>query len=412
MRQAESPGLRRRKEPGRVPSDTGPRRGRLCYVLQTYQEDSTDCSPHVYRFLEELSTVVDLFVVVERCQGPLNLRGVKRGYCQRWRNRILRLLEIVSVLLWARLLGYRRFYVRYSQSAMLAAPLLRLLGARVYYWNCGMMKEFFRPWSLRWQDWRFKLMVEFPLRFSLKAASYVVTGTDSMADYYARHFGLRPSRVLVVPNDVDVGEFLQGAGPRSQTPEQESVVLYVGRLDKANGADHLPPIAESVCHRISNARFIIVGEGSLQDWLRQEIQARDIASRVTLVGPVPNSEVARFYARAGVFVLPAMAEGMPRVLLESMAAGVPFVATAVGGVPDLVTAAQRRWLTEPNDLEGFADRVVELLTHPEIREQLRGEGRRRVQDFSRERVCEIFVDRILGESRAGFAAKAAGVTGP
>ena len=111
---------------------------------------------------------------------------------------------------------------------------------------------------------------------------------------------------------------------------------------------------------------------------------------------VPGMDVARYYTQADLFVLPALAEGMPRVLLESMAAGVPFVATAVGGVPDLVTPAQRPWLVSPGEWEAFADRVVELLAHPEIRQALRQEGRRRVQDFSLERVCRLFVERIGG----------------
>jgi glycosyltransferase involved in cell wall biosynthesis len=395
------------KEADRVSSEPKRQHGRLCYVLQRYQEDATDCSPHLYRFLEELAKRVDLFVVIERAQGNPRLRGARRIYSQRWRSRALRLLEMVAILLWARCLGYRRVFVRYSHLAMFPAALLRLLGVRVYYWNCGMMKEFFRPWSLAWRDWLFKLTTEFPLRFSLKAASHVVTGTEAMARYYARHFGLAPSRVLVVPNDVDVAGFLQGLGTPALEAERRPVVLYVGRLDRANGADRLPMIAGSVCRLVPAARFVIVGDGSLRQTIEREVQARGIGSRISFIGPVPNTDVARFYAQADVFILPAIAEGMPRVLLESMAAGLPFVATAVGGVNDLVTAAQRQWLTDPNDLEGFADRVVELLTHPEIREQLRNEGRRRVQDFTRERICALFVERILNSGEYAEALRSA-----
>jgi glycosyltransferase involved in cell wall biosynthesis len=239
------------------------------------------------------------------------------------------------------------------------------------------------------------LAIEFPLWFSLKTASYVVTGTEGMARYYVQHFGLDPSRVLVVPNDVDVEEFLQGADGSLRTATPGTTVLYVGRLDRPNGADRLPAIAEAVCGRLPDARFLIVGEGPLREQIRHELVARRLETRVSLVGPVPNTHVARYYAQADLFVLPALAEGMPRVLLESMAAGVPFVATAVGGVPDLTTPLQRQWLVEQNEMDGFASRTVELLTHPEIRQQLREEGRRRVQDFSRERICTLFVERVL-----------------
>jgi glycosyltransferase involved in cell wall biosynthesis len=259
-----------------------------------------------------------------------------------------------------------------------------------------MLKEFFRPPSLRWQDWRFKAGVEWPLRFSLRAASYVVTGTETMAGYYSRQFGLNPSRILVVPNDVDVEAFLGQGEARSGMQYHDSVVLYVGQVDQANGADRLPIIAESVCRRVPRARFLVVGGGSLYAWLGREIEARGLVSRVTLLGRVPNSQVARYYAQADLFVLPAVAEGMPRVLLECMAAGVPFVATAVGGVPDLATPLQRRWLVAPDDLETFADRVVELLGHPENRRNLREEGQRRIRDFSRERICRLFVQQIVG----------------
>jgi glycosyltransferase involved in cell wall biosynthesis len=218
-----------------------------------------------------------------------------------------------------------------------------------------------------------------------------------MARYYVQHFGLDPSRVLVVPNDVDVAEFLRGADGNLRTATPGATVLYVGRLDHANGADRLPAIAEAVCRRVPEARFVIVGDGPLREHIRRELVARQLDARVSLVGPVPNTDVAHYYTQADLFVLPALAEGMPRVLLESMAAGVPFVATAVGGVPDLATPAQRQWLAEQSDLDGFANRAVELLTHPEIRQQLREEGWRRVQDFSRDRICTLFVERILSE---------------
>jgi glycosyltransferase involved in cell wall biosynthesis len=368
---------------------------RLCYVLQVYQEGSTDCSPHLYRFLEQLARSVDLFVIIEKAYGTPILREARRIYSQRWHSRILRTVEVIAVLLWARCLGYRRFFVRYSQSAMLATPLLRLLGARVYYWNCGMMKTLSRPWAFRWENAKFKLTIELPLWFSLKMASNVVTGTEGMARYYVQHFDLDPSRVLVVPNDVDVAEFLRGADGNPRVATGGPTVLYVGRLDRPNGADRLPAIAEAVCGRLPDARFLIVGDGPLEEQIRQELAARRLQAKVSLVGPVPNTDVARYYAQADLFVLPALAEGMPRVLLESMAAGVPFVATDVGGVPDLATPLQRQWLVGQNDMDGFASRAVELLTHPEIRKQLQEEGWRRVQDFSRERICTLFVERVL-----------------
>ena len=375
---------------------------KLCYILPKYDAQSEEHFSHTVRTLEALAQHVDLTVIVKQATGEAAIAGAERVMAQRARG-LLRLIELAQMLVAARRTGCRTFFTHYSYSGCIASALVaRLTGARACYWHCGQPKQYFPPrWSLRKKVLAKKLSDEWPFRLCLRLCHALVTGTSRMADYYVREFGMERGRIIVVPNDIDLAHFRPRDPDLSQAkmdlglPPDTPVVLFVHRLSPRKGAQYLADIAARVREAVRGVTFLVAGGGPYETLVRRQVAERGVEDAVKLVGWVPNREAPRYYAAADVFIMPSDEEGFPRVLLEAQAVGVPFVATDVGGVLDVVTPQQARYVVAKGDVAGFAERVVALLRDPGHREQLSADGLSNVQRYAVERVAPLFVEEVV-----------------
>lgn len=378
----------------------------LCFVLPELDDDTDSHFAHTVRSLEVLARSADLEVVVQHAREQPRIPGVRRVLVQTARARPLRLAQLAWFLLGARSRGCRRIYVHYSYSAAIVAGLLgRLGGVQLDYWHCGQVRQFYPAWSFSWRAVTIKLGDELPLRIALRLTHRLVTGTPRMAEYYAREFGVPLEKIIVVPNDIDVARLRHrpdGTKARAEIglPAAAPVVLFVHRLAPRKGTHHIVPIAERVRAAVPDAVFLVVGAGPMMEALAQEIRARRLTDTVRLVGPVPNRRIALYYAAADVFFMPSDDEGFPRVLLEAQAAGVPFVASDVGGVLDIVTPRQAEFVVPRGMIDAFADRVTRLLKDPGLRYLLADEGSRNVMRFDVHRVADALLAALFPESSA------------
>jgi glycosyltransferase involved in cell wall biosynthesis len=381
----------------------------LAYIVPVYDPHSEEHYFHVYRFLTALAEQVPLHVVVEHARGRPEFPGAASVQAARVRRpALLRALELSVRLAWLRLRGCRTFYVHYSYTGALAAVLVtKLLRGQVYYWNCICAKAFERPWSLRWDDLRHKLAAEWPLRLILRSVQHLVTGTPSMAAYYERHYGVPAANTIVLPNEIELERFASPSLDEVQQlrdalglPIGVPVVLFVHRLAERKGAHLIVPIAERVLARRPDTMFVVIGDGPYRRRLEQQVAASTAAGSIRLLGRVPNHAIVPYYAMADVFMMPSLEEGFPRVLLEAMAVGVPFVAVDVGGVRDILSLRQQSCVVPVRDCDAFAERLVALLNDPQERAALAAEGRRQVQRFAHTVVRTLFLERICGIAEA------------
>jgi glycosyltransferase involved in cell wall biosynthesis len=375
---------------------------KLCYILPKYDAHSEEHFSHTVRALQVLSQYVDLTVLVKQASGAVEIPGAARVMVQHARGP-LRILELVWMLLQARRAGCRTFFTHYSYSgAIVAALVARLTGARACYWHCGQSKQYYPPrWSLQRDVLTKKLGDESPFRLSLWLSHILVTGTERMAEYYAREFGVNRAKIRVVPNDIDLARFqprptdLKAAKQALGLPAEAPVALFVHRLSPRKGAQYLAEIAARVHAVLPSAILLVIGGGPYEALVRDQTTARGLENVTRLLGWVPNRELARYYAAADVFIMPSDEEGFPRVLLEAQATGVPFVATDVGGVLDVVTEQQRRFVVAKGDIAAFAEHVVALLRDATLRAALSAEGLSNVQAYSVERVAPLFLERVM-----------------
>jgi glycosyltransferase involved in cell wall biosynthesis len=235
-------------------------------------------------------------------------------------------------------------------------------------------------------------------RWTLRRADRVIALTRREAGLLAS-LGVPPERITVIPNGVDLSEF----GARPAPPSSPTVrVLYVGRFyPRQKGLDVLIRALAEIPKR-TPVSLRIVGE----DWGGTEELLRLAASlgvrpRVEFTGAISRSAVLTEYKGADLFVLPSRFEPFGIVLLEAMAAGLPIVATRVGGVPEVVEEGRTAVLVPPGDPTQLALAIGELARDAGRRQVLGALGRERARQFSWPTLVPQFLRLFTEVAEAG-----------
>ena len=202
----------------------------------------------------------------------------------------------------------------------------------------------------------------------------------------------------VIPNAVDVDR----VQPRAASASRPVEVISVGRL--ALPKDFSTLITAFGLIAVDDARLTIVGDGPLRRRLEAEIADRSLEQQVEFIGEV--ADVGPYLARADVFVLSSHSEGMPLSVLEAMAAGLPVVASDVGGLHEIVDEGKTGFVVPAGSPAELAVRLAELVGDSDLRDRFGHAGRELVRTrFSlppwRESHIELY--RSLLSSRVGGA---------
>lgn len=222
-------------------------------------------------------------------------------------------------------------------------------------------------------------------RFCRAAARFVVEGADqlvfvcrALADRAAA-LGTPRREPRIVYTGLDHAAFRPGDAVEARRelglPEDGEIVLSVAQLVQKKGNVHLVRAFARVAGERPRALLVLVGSGRDEEMLRAEAAALGIAERVRFAGQQPGPRVARFMVAADVFALPSLKEGFPNVLLEASASGLPLVAAAVDGVPELVRDGDNGLLVPPADPSALAGALLRLLGDPAERARLAGAAR-------------------------------------
>ncbi len=156
-------------------------------------------------------------------------------------------------------------------------------------------------------------------------------------------------------------------------------ILGVGRLVGVKGHVVLLEALRLLADQGVDAEADVVGGGPLQEELERRARALGLGERVRWHGALGHDAVAALYAQADVFCLPSFAEGLPVVVLEAMAAGLPVVASRITGIPEAITDAEDGLLVTPARPDLLAEALARLARDPELRARLGGAARRRIE---------------------------------
>jgi len=198
-----------------------------------------------------------------------------------------------------------------------------------------------------------------------------------------RRAGVRPDRVTVIRNAVRAERF-DGADPADRgilegmfPSAPERIVGSAGRLSPEKGFGVLVEAAAIVARSDPGAGFIHFGDGPLRETIRRRIAELGLDDRFILAGH--RNDLDRFLPHWDLSVLPSFTEGLPTVVLESYAAGVPVVATAVGGTPEAVADGVDGYLVPPGDQAALARRILEVLELGDERKAMGQRGWERIR---------------------------------
>jgi colanic acid/amylovoran biosynthesis glycosyltransferase len=210
--------------------------------------------------------------------------------------------------------------------------------------------------------------------------------------------GYPEARTLTHYNGVDLDRFHPDT-----TPREPGLLLHVGRLVEKKGTKVL---IEALA-RVADAKMIVIGDGPLRTAL--ERQARELGDRVRFLGELPSDEVAQWMRRASVLAAPSVtatdgdAEGLPNVVVEAAASGLPVVGTRHSGIPEAIEDGVTGFLVPEGNAEALAARLSELLGSESLRREM-GVAARRLAErkFNRQTLTarlESIYDQVAGFGR-------------
>jgi glycosyltransferase involved in cell wall biosynthesis len=211
-------------------------------------------------------------------------------------------------------------------------------------------------------------------RLVLKLATRVLAVSEGIKQTLL-HSGLSPSRVRVIVNAVDFPKS-NGSGHTSRDAKRAShgvnredfIVGYVGRLSREKGLIHLFAACAQLSRNGVPLRVLIVGDGPQRNELENLSLELGLGDRVLFTGF--QEDIAEWILCMDVFILPSLTEGTPIALLEAMAYGIPAIASAVGGVPQVIKHGETGILVSPGRAEEISNAILALFEDPAARQKL------------------------------------------
>lgn len=187
--------------------------------------------------------------------------------------------------------------------------------------------------------------------------------------------GIPRDMVVAIPNGID----LSGFEPRTKLMEKGLLIGTVARLHPQKALDVFIDAAKLVLSSEPRARFLIGGTGPMEEQLKAKIKDMKLEPYIKMTGFV--EDVPAFLKLLDVYVLSSLYEGLPLATLEAMAAGLPVVATEVGGVPEAVVDQQTGLLVPPKQSKLLAQAITRLVVDKELARAMGAAGRKRVEEF-------------------------------
>ena len=234
--------------------------------------------------------------------------------------------------------------------------------------------------------WRNRIYGPIALRFS----DSVVVQTERMRidlleGLHSKRIACPPidiaSKIQVVPNGVEI---------RRRRDFEGEKLLYVGRLTRKKGVEYLI----SAMKLVRDVDLLVVGDGPDRD----RLERMALGLRVEFVGQIAPDRIYQYLMQAKILILPSLYEGMPNVILEAMAVGVPVIATRVGGIPDLVKDGETGLLVEPGSVDELTQGIKKLIEDDDLRKKLANNSFEEAKKYTWGRVVEEFenlIERIV-----------------
>lgn len=324
---------------------------KIIYILPEYNSNLDGHIFYLANFVQEITKDLDVFLIIEKSKEKwINIENIKWFYIQKFSNILLRTLELFFIILYKRFFWYRIAYIHYSYIwAIVSSIIMRCSFWKTFYWSCGMM------WLFGKQPL---------LKISLHLVNHLVTWANALKKWYSKNYGISENKILIMPNwielnrlktiTIDKNEFKKSLWFK----ENEKIILFLHRLAERKWIQYVSKIAEKF-RNIKNIKFLVIGDGPYRETLLEEKKNWNL-DNILYIGKVPNKDVYNYFLISDVFLMPSEEEWFPRVLLESMACNVPYVASDIWWVKEISPEWQQDYIYKIGDINGFTEGIHKL----------------------------------------------------
>jgi glycosyltransferase involved in cell wall biosynthesis len=211
-------------------------------------------------------------------------------------------------------------------------------------------------------------------RFVLPKVDKILAVSEAVKnDILQNNFSIPSDKIINLGNSINYDYFAlnihskQTVRRKFGVPENSFVFATAGRLTPTKGQEYLIRAFAKVKKQLNNAQLLIAGTGEMKNELENLVSKLGCSSAVRFLGHVDN--MAEFYCMVDAFVLPSIAEGLPRTLIEAMAAGVLCIATGAGGIPEILDNGSCGLLVPTKDTNALADALLKAANMPQSQKE-------------------------------------------
>lgn len=246
-------------------------------------------------------------------------------------------------------------------------------------------------------------------KLAAKWCQKIITVCDAMQHQYINAGIGLPSMYQTIYSGMDVDRFLQPSIPAHEIRQRfgikpdEIVIGKVARLFNLKGHKYLVEAASAIVKANPKVRFLLIGDGILQDQLQAQVTESGLKDHVIFAGLVPPNDVPNYVHAMDVLVHTSEWEGLARVLPQALICGKPIVSFDIDGAPEVCINNETGFLVPPRSIDQLTDAILKLVNNQSLRRQLGENGRRRFTDLFRHQTMTSQIREVYQEVLEGRA---------
>jgi len=241
--------------------------------------------------------------------------------------------------------------------------------------NIIFLKKFFRRPCVAWgqgsdiySPWSFKNTI---LKSVFRNVDAVVALTEDMKKDIQKIFN---RAVFVIPNGIDNTIFKKISSNNHSIDlsikKRDNMLIFVGNFRPVKGLKYLIYAMKLINEQSRDVGLILIGDGEKRLELEKLVKTLDLSEYIFFIGKVSNEQIPKYMHNSDIFVLPSLSEGLPLVILEAFASGLPIVASKVGGLPSIIKDGENGFLVEPKNPEKIVEKIMILLKNKKLMKEI------------------------------------------
>lgn len=381
---------------------------KLIYILNHYSKNSSSHFFHVMNLLEEMAERgISISLIIEK---SIDLPKISSGNIQIYpiqTSKWFRPFVLMSLLFHLKKKAYQKIFVRINWRAALIAVIVGIFTKqKTYFWLSSQgNKEHYDSCPNGFRKTLLWIRTQLPYYLLRKGIYRLVTGPESMVNYYLEQYGFKREKTIVLYNDIDLKRFhpvntIEKSKLRKELkiPVESFIILFVHRFSPVRKTGYyLPYILDRFfeAEQLKPVTFIFIGGGPEQTKLEEALLRKKYKEYIHFTDAIPNAQIDLYYKAADLFIQPTFAEGFPRTMLEAMACGLPVVSTDAGGIQDILGPQQSTFMVNKEDRDAFLIKMNQLINDPLAMEQCRQENLIESSKYDTKIIANMYIEKLF-----------------